>query len=222
MTNIGTGGIGIDGSSNLHLENTRIQGTGGLFGVAFGSPSGLLQATHCTEISQTYYGLAVGSGTLDLTLTPDQGTYLHDNAYSIDLNDASGLLLSGGENHLVPDPTSYYSYALYGSLNTSATFLAAHDNKWNTQSPNPSPPPGTPSPGTAPVFGTDYDLVNASGQPITLHANPIGQTVYTRKPWSAQAGTTLERLDLRQLPAGIYLLRLSVGAESYHQKIWLK
>ncbi len=65
------------------------------------------------------------------------------------------------------------------------------------------------------------DLPEAAQLSLSL-TNPMGQTVHTRKPWSAQAGTSLERLDLRQLPAGIYVLRLSVEGETYSQKIWRK
>ncbi len=188
MSNGALAGIALDGNSNLHLKTTRLVDNQN-FNVASNS-YGIHIASHCTEVSESINGFNIRGGVLDLTLTPDQGTYLHDNRISIYLRNASGLLLSGGENHLVPDP-NLYSYALYGSLNTSATSLAAHGNKWNTQSPNPSPPLGTPSPGTAPVFGTDYDLVNASAQPITLNANPLG---YEACGQSGGNGTNTNRI----------------------------
>ena len=158
-------GIVMAGSGNLHLRETHLHHNL-FFGTALVS-AGTLTAQACTEIDHHIFtGVSVDFSAVDFSGGSE--VYLHDNYRAIYADFASEIRLDQGNNDL----RSQNQYVLYGTLTTPSTTLLAHDNQWNNQTPNPIPPPGTPNPGTPPVYGQDYELNNASGNPITLQATP--------------------------------------------------
>jgi hypothetical protein len=177
FTSPGTG-IQVLGGGNVHLEDTRIHhnqeiGVQLLIG-------GTLTASACTEIdhhlSETGFGLGIFLGRLGLSA--QTGLYAHDNPLNIRLDYAKIPLLYQGENHLRPELGPYASAtrAIAGTIyypNFAVSSSNATNNYWNNRTPSPTPAPGTPHPGVAPVAGIDYDLANAvGGSSISLIAPP--------------------------------------------------